>query len=668
MEGVIMLSKDSCCKTFLYLAKCHFLFVLFISTFCLVVFSSTIVFINHAFAQESIEILSPHEGEMVISKKPEIKCQISIPYLQKSLYIQLDRTDITVLAEVTQDGFTLSPSKVLPPGNHTLLITFLDKNNAAHTKKHTFINRHSKMFEQISTTNNVSVIYSQVLAKMDDARTKSVSDWEVESNIGSKTIISEGPFEVSYATNARYTDQELSVSDPVEEGFTLVDYVINGKYSKGDLTLNASLGDVKVEGTRNVINSLSRRGGTLGAETSNTFLTCFSLRTQQIYGIDDSEDAEPDNKDHLIGVVGGISLLNKKMDVKLIYVTGGEQADNSSYGIWPDPAEAKGNAAGLEIKTDFFDKKMTTLVEYDFSDYDENTSDGIGSKSDKAFFGKVGGNINFFNYDVLYEYTGADYKIATSSLQQDRKGFTVKTGLSSQTQSIQFNYGDYNNNLDSNPTYARMDTLEYGANYNLNVISSLPVSMGWKRSLQDSSNEPAGASEIKNTTDTIFGSVSYIQGAWVCGVQPEYTQLDDETSVNYDTDSYTVTLFSSFTKERFSISPSISFNRFKDIPSDVKRDTLNYNLSASLNLYKGLDLEAAGSYGVLDSSNNSVDQDNLNGDIQLSYNLQKPIWGTFSPKLMLRASHDSSGDKVADTSSGETIVYLLISGSFDLSY
>lgn len=652
--------------------SCLFKNTLFIAALilagCLSLLNTPVLPIDQLFAQEAIVLQSPKEGELIISKKPDINCSFSVPFLKESLYIAVDQTDMTALATVTEQGFTLTPFHVLPPGTHKVLVTFVDENNAVYTKEFEFRTRHSEAFEQASTTNKVSFTYSQLIDKRDDAKNRSLSDWELETNLNSQSMISEGPWEVSFTTNARYTDQQLETTDPLEKGLTLVDYMVKGKYDMGELALNAALGDVTVEGTRNTISSLSRKGATIGAESDNFFVTGFSLRTRQVFGLEDGQDAEPDTSDHLVGITGGGSLLDEKINFKTIYVNGGEQTNASSYGVWPNSAGTKGEAAGLEITTDFFDQKMTTLFEYGISDYDADTGDTADSISDKAYLGKIDGVLGFFNYDLLYEYTGPDYKVPTSSLQQDREGVSANTGFSFDTQSIQFNFGKYHDNLDDRPSVARIETLEYGAAYNLNKLPAVPMSLGWQRSLQDSSNEPAGTSEIKNTTDTVFGSISYMKDMWVIGLQPQYARTDDETSVNYDTASKSITVFSSYNKENFSISPSISFNRFEDFSTNVEQDTLNYNLSFSIHLYEGLDLEGTGSYGKVDSSSNTVDQDNFNGDLQLSYRFAKPVFGTFSPSLLLRATHDNTNDNAADTSTKETIVYLILSGSFDLSY
>jgi hypothetical protein len=611
---------------------------------------------------------SPPMGEAIISKKPQIKCAIPTPYLQQTLLVVVDQTDMTDLVKFTESGFTLKPFHVMPAGSHTVVVRFLDENNQLHEGQTEFTTRHSKLFETATSKNMFSAVYSQVVSKRGDAGSMSISDWQLEGNLASESTVGRGPWQVAFQTNARYTEQEQGVTEPLKEGFYLADYLLRGEVDAGPAKLDAGLGDVAVEGTNNTIGSLSRRGITLGADAPGFFVNGFSLRSQQVFGETDSEDVEPQRKGHLLGVVSGVDLLGEQLNIRAIYASGGEDADAASFNTWPQPAGTQGDVFGLEIKTDFFDNKLVTRMEADWSDYDADTGDAQASTSDNAYLGQVSGTIDFFNYDLLYEYTGADYKVATSSLQQDRRGLTAQAGFNVEGQSLYLSFGRYDDNLERNPTKPRIDATQYGTNYAFNKISSLPMSIGWQRSLQDSSLEPAGTSKIENTTDTFSGSVSYIKGAFVVGLQPAYTRMDDETAADYDTRTSTLTLYAGYNNERFSIAPSLSLNRFEDLNRDTENDTLNCNLSFAVHLMGGLDLEGVATYSTLDSGDNTVDQHNFSGDLQLRYKWQEPIGHIYSPAIQLRVSHDHAGDEVAGTDSRETIIYLIFTGNFDLSF
>lgn len=611
---------------------------------------------------------SPAMGETIISKKPEIKCAVTTPYLQQTLLVVVDQTDMTDLAKFTESGFSLKPFHVMPAGRHTVAVSFLDENNQMHEGQVEFTTRHSKLFETATSKNMFSAVYSQVVSKRNDAGSRSVSDWQLEGNLASESAVGKGPWQVAFQTNARYTQQEQAVAEPLKEGFYLADYLLKGEVDAGSAKLDAGLGDVTVEGTNNTISSLSRRGITLGADAPGFFVKGFSLRSQAVFGETDSEDVAPQRKDHLLGVVSGVALFDQQLNIRTIYASGGEDADTASFNTWPQPGATRGDVFGLEVKTDFFDNKLVTRMEADWSDYDADTGDAQASMSDNAYLGQVSGAIDFFNYDLLYEYTGADYQVATSSVQQDRRGLTAQAGFNFDGHALLLSFGQYDDNLERDPTKPRIDATQCGTTYSFNKIPSVPMSIGWQRSLQDSSLEPAGTSEIENTTDTFTGSVAYIKGAFVVGLQPAYAQMDDETAADYDTRTSTLTLYAGYNNQRFSIAPSLSLNRFEDLNRDTEQDTLSCNLSLAVHLAEGLDLEGAAAYSTLDSSDDTFDQHNLSGDLQLSYKRQEPIGHIFSPAIQLRLSHNDAGDEIADTDSHETIIYLIFTGNLDLSF
>ena len=149
---------------------------------------------------------------------------------------------------------------------------------------------------------------------------------------------------------------------------------------------------------------------------------------------------------------------------------------------------------------------------------------------------------------------------------------------------------------------------------------------------------------------------------------PEYSKKDDYAASDYDTSSKTLGLSLSYSKERFSISPSIRFNRYKDYTSNVETDTVNYDISFNFSLLEGLELTGTGGYGTLEADDNSIDQDSFFGDLQLTYSFASPIRILTSPSIMLKATHNSTDDKAFDSDSNETIIYILLNGILELSF
>ncbi len=609
---------------------------------------------------ESIIFTSPNLDGTIISKKPKIACSIEVPYLKESLYILLDQTDVTALATFTDKGFSLVPFQVLPAGEHHVFVSFEDESGQQHEQEISFTSRQSEPFETAVSKNSISAVYSQVIAKTGDAKSRPLSDWGFEGNLSTENVVAQDSYRVSLQANARYIDEEEPLAEPLEKGVELVDFLLKGDVDAGAASLSGAIGDVSIEGTEYTIGSMSRRGVTLGADSTHYYLNGFDVASQNRYGSSEG--------DHLSGVIGGARFFDEELTVTTIYVNGGKDADTSSYNVWPSPGDTDGDAYGLEVKTDFFENMFVTRVEAGFSDYDENTTDGSGSDRDNMYMGQVSGAIDFLDYNLLYEHIGTDYKIVTSSLQGDREGFRGSTGFTFADQYLSLTVSKYNDNLDEDPAIARVDTLQYGVNYNLNAFPSWPISANWQHTDQDSSLEPAGTSEIENATDTVFGSISYNKNEFVIGLQPEYTQVEDDTAADYDTRSVSLSVFSGYSGEKFSISPSVSFNRFKDINKNIESDNISCNLSFALNIIKGLDVEGFAAYGLSDANDNSIEQNNFSGDLQISYTPAEPLGGVFVPTVQLLASHAQADDDIANTDNSETVVYLILSGNLDLSF
>lgn len=614
----------------------------------------------HAAPSESIIFTSPDNGVTIISKKPVIECSIEASYQRESLYVLLDQTDVSDLAVFTNKGFSIKPFLVLPAGQHRVYVSFEDEYGQLHEGEISFTSRQSEPFETAVSNNSISAVYSRVIAKTGDAKSRPLSDWGVEGNLSTENTIAQDSYKVSLQANARYIDQEKGLEEPLEKGVELVDFLLKGDVDAGGASLSGAIGDVSIEGTEYTIGSLSRRGVTLGASSVHYNLNGFSVKSQNTYGNNDG--------DHLSGVIGGARFFDEEVKVTTIYVNGRKDADVSSYNIWPTPSDTDGDAYGFEVVTDFFENMLITRVEAGFSDYDSDTTDDFGSESDTMYMGQLSGAIDFLDYNFLYEHIGTDYKVVTSSLQGDREGFRGSTGFSFADQYLSFTVGKYNDNLDEDPAIARLETLQYGVNYNLNAFTSWPITVNWQHSDQDSSLEPAGTSEIKNSTDTFFGSISYSRDAFIVGVQPEYTQIEDDTTADYDTRSVSLSVFSGYSGEKFSISPSVSFSRIEDINQNIESDNVSCNLSFTLNITEGLDIEGFAAYGLSDANDNSIDQDTFSGDLQMSYTPLEPIGGVFIPTIQLLASHAESTDDIANTDNSENLVYLILSGKLDLSF
>jgi hypothetical protein len=652
----------------MYRKKTNYFFINFLMMTVILILPNLIT-VHSCSAAEAIEFITPLDSQMVFSKKPVLECKILVPFDAQSLRIELDYTDMTALAQITNIGFKLKPVQVVSPGTHTLTVSFNDNNNQAIIKELQFQTRHTETFEQADSQNYINVNYTNVLKKLDDANSREMSNWTVTSSINSQNTIAEGPFEFSLNTNLQYLDQQLGVEDPQEKGLEIIDYQFSGKYEKDSTRVLAALGDVNINETQNTVGGLARRGGSINIDINKLYASGFVVRSDQAYGLDGEYGLDFDDTDHIYGGTFGVRLFENRLDIKTIYAQGGEANQDTSYGIWPDPGGSRGDVYGFEIKTDFFDQKMISRFEYDSSDYDDDTSDSQDSKSDEAWFAGVEGQIDIVNYRASYDYTGLNYNAPGNySILADREGFSTGAGLNFETQSISGFFEQHDNNVDDDPALTTTTSSRIGMEYSLFPLEWPTLMLLCERSVEDSSNEPSGTFETKTYTDTFSGTIEYQKEAWLIGTRPLYSQVDDKTTNDYDTSTKEMTLYCSYTHDKFTLGPSFSWNISKDHSSDVKTDTLTSQLGFSINIIEGLTFGGNIAYTKMYDSSDSVDSNDYNGDVQLEYGFTSPIKDFVSPSIILQATHQNNNDEIADSESKETIIYLLLSADLNLSF
>jgi len=630
---------------------------------------SNIMTTDTGYASEILKFISPAANQMVFSKKPIMECEILVPFDPKSLYIEFDYTDMTALAKISDTGFKLKPVQVVSPGTHTLTVSFIDKNNQTIVKDLQFQTRHTEIFEQAVSQNYISVNYTNVLKKMDDAKDRNIPYWTLISGINSQNTIAEGPFEVGFNTNLQYFDQQFGIEEPQEKGLEVINYQFSGKYEKGSSRVLAAVGDVDINETQNTISGLSRRGGSINVDFNKLYASGFVVRSDQAYGIDGEFGLDFDDTDHIYGGTLGLKLFKDRLDIKTIYAQGGESNQDNSYGIWPEPGGSKGDVYGFEIKTDFFDQKMITRFEYDHSNFDSDTSDSLKAKSDKAYYAGVEGQISFFNYRASYDYTGLDYNVPGNySIFADREGFSTAAGLNFETQSFTGFFEQHDNNVDNDSAFATITSSRFGMEYALFPNEWPTFMLSWERSVEESSKEPAGSFETKNYTDTYFGNITYQKNSWTIGIAPLFSLINDQTADDYDSSTKGVTISCSYTDDKFTLSPSFSWNISKDNTTYVKTDTLTSQLGFSINIIEGLIFGGTVGHIKQYDSSDSIDTEDYNADIQLEYSFPSPIKGILSPSVMLQATHQNNRDEIADIDGKETIIYLILSADLDLSF
>ncbi len=627
-----------------------------------------------------VTLLSPQEETEIISKKPLIKCSIQIPFDPQKLLVLFDGTDITALLKVTPEGFEYKPIQVVPPGSHTLSVTLTDREGKEFKQEFKFSSRHSKFFEGAYTKNEISTIEEVLATKTRDVNrgeNNTVPSARTEANLANESKLKFKEWEFVFRTNVRHFDQNLRVTEPMEKGFILANYLFQGKYTREKFNILAETGDLTLNETPFTVSSLGRRGGQFQLQYRSDFLftqlRTFVVKSEQLFGFNGGMGLGTTPKDHIMGISGDLNLFSDKLKFRTIYVRGGDDVlstGTNPLGVSTIAGPRKGEVLGFVFGTDFFNQKLTTEAEVDFSKYDPDTSDEFLAKRDKAFKLKIGGIWNQFTYEGVYQHIGRDYEvIGNQGLQKDWEGFTLKTGADFKIHSLNLTLSRYHDNVKRDDLYPRVYSYCGKIEYSFKKFESLPITLSYEKSRLDSEHEPPDLLTTKTDTDTVTGSINFIKEPWGLGASVTYSLQNDHTHPDNDTSTVTYSFSPRYTLDWISISSTLSFNRSRDHLAMVHTDTYTANLDITGDILKEkLTYEVAGTYTRLRASDLSSKQDNINGNFKLAYILGKNLWGFLNPSVGIRGLYNRTDDGVLHQTTNEFALFFFLSASMLISF
>ncbi len=645
--------------------KCCFIFI-----FCLI----TSLLYRPVYGQSDsigaslIQLITPAEGTQVIAKKPSIKCSIKVPFDPQKLLVLLDGTDISGILDIYPEGFDYKPLGVLPSGNHTLSVTALTPDGKELKQEFAFSTRHSKTVEEVYSNNEITTLYEKLLGQSDE--TINQPSWKVESNLASESKLKEKEWEFSFKTNVRYLDQNLPTLPPLEKGFSLANYLFQGKYTGNRFSFLGETGDVLINETQNTVQGLARRGGNLVLQSKDLHLQLrtFTVKSEQVSGFNGGMGIETSTDDHITGVSGDLGLISDQVRFRTIYVTGGE--GGNTLGISTTEGKQKGNVLGYLFTTDFFKQKLVTEVELDTSKFDPDTQDEFSSERDKAYRLKMGGAWDKYTYEALYEYMGPNYAvIGNPGLQKNREGYTLKAGANYPIHIVNLSFSQYNDNVKKDDLFPRTYTTQGTIDYTFSKFQSLPMGLTYQKTRLDSRSEPPETLPLETDTDTVTGKINYVKGPWNLGFLSTYSLQNDRTSQDSDTTTITHTLTPTYTTENLSISPAFSFNRMKTSLTGVHTDTYTSTLDLRGSLFeKKITYGLGGTYNWTKASDDTTKQDTLNTNFNVSYLFVKNLWGFLNPSAGIRGLYNRTNDRVLDQTTNELAIFLVIQTTMPFSF
>ena len=581
--------------------------------------------------------------------------------------------------DVTAEGFSYRPEMMVTTGSHSLSVSYTGADNAPRQFAVNFSLRHSEAFGEAYSKNDFSLLYEGALAIEDSAddaappvytegqnvapsTTATLPRNKIEGNLASETRVKEGPWNVALTTNVRYFDQDIPVADPLKKGVTVANWLFTGNYEKDRVKMKLSAGDVLINETPYTIAGFSRKGTIFNGEVGPVYANVFGASSAQTFGVDGGIGIGNVNEDHIFGVSGGVRLFENKVDFRTIYVTGTDPSaaglssstintstsQSNVYGNSTTTGSKQGDVVGFLLTSDFFQNRLKTELEADFSQYDPDIADEFEKNSSSAYRAKIGGAVNWFTYDAVYEYIGKFYGvIGNPSLAKDRQGFSLQSGINLADQNLSVMASRYSDNVESDPLFAEIVSMMGNVSYQFNKIPYVPLGFTYQKMIQESSNEPAGTTRIDTDTDTYSARIGFTKGTFCINFAPSYSIINDKTPTDADMTNILYALTVAYVLPNLSIAPAVTWTKTRNHITDVWTDTRVYNLDfRSRFFHDRTSFDWGGSYTTSTADNNSADSGTWNARAAVSYRLNDHLKTFVKPAVGLRFSYLKTDDKI----------------------
>lgn len=619
-----------------------------------------------------IELLSPAPGAVVIAKKPLVRFNITRAPAGGKLLVLLDTTDITEVLQRSPQGFSFTPLQVLAAGKHTLTIKITGPGDAKYKKSFTFTIRHSKALREAYGQGELTVVYQGKLHRSSESTDPPGSS--LESNLSGNLVASEGGWKAGLKFNLRYLDQSTPVEEPLSKGVNLADYLLDLKYTRGEFGFFAQLGDVVINHTENTAANLARRGGRLAASVGGLRLSVFSVNSAQYYGFYGGLGVSPDTDQHIHGASASLSLFSEAAELKLVYLSGGETDPGAGGADSGD--RRRGSVWGLQVKTNFFQDRLVTDLEIDFSRYDPVGEAEAAYNHDRAYRLGASGKWGAFFYGGKYQYFGRDYAVVgNSEFEANRAGLSLFGGAEFTGHAFQVAFSRFRDNVDDEPTQPVTHAHELSLEYSFTGIKHFSTSFNYTLALDQTSREPEDIQPKDTHTHSITHTIAYLGQPWAVEFTAGYSHQYDRTDDQGNTIVTNFSLSPTYSSEKFTLVPTVSYDRSTAEATDVHTETWTVNLDIRGNLDKLLGFPSGrfsygltGTYTRVRASDDSAKTDTTSAALELSYFLGDNVWPGMKPSVGLRLRYDRTMDYQSGQGDEDLSVFLVLQTSLPYSF
>lgn len=579
-----------------------------------------------------------------------------------SIRLVLDGVDVTGLASFKDNQLKFSPSINLVPGQHVLVVDLADAaGNRMPSQEIAFSVVPPRQEDAIVGLDRASAeVYLDaeadigLLSKSDTA----YSDWRVQSSATIHSIAEKDKLKSSLDANVWYFDEEKSEES---KAWNLNQFLASFAY---DDRYALDLGDITVEATDLISRSLSRRGGRFGVDLNGTEAQAYMVRSNAVTGFNHLLGGTEENQQIWGGSLAQELLGGRRLLLEANYMTG-KNYEPDDYNASTQQPGTEGDVFSFSFSSRIFRERLQLEGEYAESRFDTDISDDRGKETDHALRARVFGRLERSDWQIGYRYYGPEYaSIANPTGPRDREEFNLGGGIRFDESSLRASLLYGRDNVDSDPLLPVIQNTTGTINYSLTVADWPAVFVSGSQTLQESSDEPVGVTDIENTTTTVALGASQAGERWHLAPFYSYTRFDDQsTGTDIDSDTHVFTVAGGIRPtDASAVNPSVTYTHIDLESTGVSTRTWQAALSAAVGFWENqVNLNATASWLDNQTSDGAVHTVTWSGICQLNWPLEKYLLGTGRQTLSLRGQYIITDDRVSGIEQEDYIVYVVLS-------
>jgi hypothetical protein len=611
-------------------------------------------------------VFLPPSDSVVIGRRPliEVIFPSDLPAkVQDSVVVAVDGTDVTTQVTRQPGRLTYRPASGLKPGPHTVTLTFPDPaSSGGEPIQWSFKVRDYAALEEGSLDVEGSLTYEQAARRLQETD----PHWNLFGNVKVSGRASERGVVATLDGNLRYIDAEgpgpPGPGRTPRNNFDLADFLFT--LSKDPHKLQ--LGDVQVtESFLSTGGSFSRRGGLLAADILGTEVHLFSVRSNSIVGFDYGLGVNDPNKRIQGASIARDVLPDKALRMKVTYLDG-ENASPQSFNTGSAEGGQRGDLVSASATSSLFGNKLRGEAEVAFSRFDANTADEFGRRSDSGIRVRMDTTLwEKLNLGAEYQRLGLYFQsIANPYFVRDREGFTLSANAPWGPTQYTLGFSQAHDNVRDDPLLPRIEQRTYAAAWGLQITDYPSLTLGYNRSEQESTREPAGFARVDTVTDAFNAGVAYSQPTWNANLNGGYSIQDNHNGTTPpDTTSWNAMLGVGYRPiPNLNLAPSVGFTRsrtevtdlltntVRDVSTDIYLATLMANIPIIPDI---LNFDSQSSFNRLVADDNSTKMNVFTGIFRLSLSLERLLLNYGKQTVSVRYNYNHTEDLINPINSRE---------------